>query len=211
LKKRGVFVTFEGGDGAGKTTLIERLYREIEQEGRSVIQTRAPGGTALGEKIRSLLLHEQVKIDRIAELFLFLADRAHHVHEVIIPALMEGKDVLCDRFNDSTIAYQGVARALDPAWVSSLCLFATKGLEPDITFYLDIDPEIGLQRTLRKSGTKDRVESEALEFHQKIRASFQNIAKEHPKRVHLLDASQSPDLVFTQAYEVLRGFLQSRR
>lgn len=209
--KKGIFITLEGGDGAGKSTLMQNLYQHLETEGRSVIQTRAPGGTALGAKIRSLLLHESLKMEGLSELFLFLADRAQLADEVIRPALDEGKIVLCDRFDDSTVAYQGVARDLDPDFVRGLCSLATKGLEPDLTFYLDIDPEIGLERTYHKSGVKDRMESETLYFHQKIRKAFQDIAVKNPERVHCLDATLSPEILFTKAYNAFNEFSNACR
>ncbi len=195
---RGVFVSFEGGEGAGKSTLMEGIYQSLELQGLPVIQTRAPGGTEFGEKVRNLLLHDDQSLDGRSELFLFLADRAQHVFEVIKPALEEGKIVLCDRFNDSTIAYQGVARELDPSFVRSLCLFATKQLEPDLTFYLDIDPVEGLKRAKAKSSVKDRIESEALEFHQKIREAFLRLV------------SNDPNLL-QQALDALSPFLSSCR
>ncbi len=208
---QGLLVTFEGGDGAGKSTLMKGLYKLLEERGESVIQTRAPGGTLVGERIRSLLLEHKAPLSDRCELFLFLADRAEHMKEVIVPALREGKIVLCDRFNDSTLAYQGVARGLDAKTVSSLCLFATDGKTPDLTFYLDIAPKLGIARTLHKTGEKDRIESESLDFHEKIRQAFLHIAQQDPKRVRVLDATQSPETLLKQALLQFDDMLLSHR
>lgn len=208
---RGFLITFEGGEGAGKSTLMQSLYENLVEKGESITCTRAPGGTVLGDKIRSLLLHEQGVIDKKAELFLFLADRAQHVEEVITPAIVEGKIVFCDRFNDSTVAYQGVARGLDPRQISAFCDFATGGLKPDLTFYLDIDPALGLKRSVKKLGTMDRIESETLSFHEKLRAAFHAIALGEPSRIHMLDGSLSPDIILQQATQIMYDFFNANR
>lgn len=196
-----MLISFEGGEGAGKSTLIQKIYDDLNAQGQDVLLTRAPGGTMTGELIRHLLLHHDEKdISPRCELFLFLADRSQHVQEVILPALQQKRIVLCDRFNDSTVAYQGGARGFDLDWIRKLCLFATQNLEPDITLYLDIDPEEALKRVNR---SKDRIEKEALEFHKKIRGAYLEIAKKDPKRFHVIDASRNPDDVFTEAALVL--------
>lgn len=196
-----LFISFEGGEGAGKSTLIQKIYEYLNQLNKPVLLTRAPGGTMTGDLIRHLLLHHDEKdISSRTELFLFLADRAQHVQEVILPALANKKIVLCDRFNDSTVAYQGGARGFDPMWVRKLCHFATQDLEPDLTLYLDIDPEVALKRVQR---TKDRIEKENISFHQKIRQAYLAIAEKDPKRFHVLDGSQPPDAVFEQALQLL--------
>lgn len=198
-----MFISFEGGEGAGKSTLIQKIYEHLLQLEQPVLLTRAPGGTMTGELIRHLLLHHDEKdISSRSELFLFLADRAQHVQEVILPALAQKKIVLCDRFNDSTVAYQGGARGFDPSWVRQLCLFATQDLEPNLTLYLDIDPQEGLSRVKR---SKDRIEKEALSFHQKIRSAYLAIAKKDPKRFHVLDGSKAPHDVFEQALRLLQS------
>jgi dTMP kinase len=196
-----LFISFEGGEGAGKSTLVQKIYEECLKREKSVLLTRAPGGTMTGELIRHLLLHHDEKdISSRCELFLFLADRAQHVQQVILPALKDHKIVLCDRFNDSTVAYQGGARGIDSDWVRKLCLYATNDLEPTITLYLDIDPLEGLQRVQR---SKDRIEKEDIAFHQKIRLAYLEIAKKEPNRFYVLDASKQPDDVFQQALHVL--------
>ena len=200
-EKKHLLISFEGGEGAGKTTLLQRVHEEFKRHEKPVLLTRAPGSTMTGELIRHLLLHHDEKdISTRCELFLFLADRAQHVEQVIRPALLNHTIVLCDRFNDSTVAYQGGARGFDPTWVRQLCHFATQDLEPNFTLYLDIDPLLALQRVQR---SKDRIEKEDLTFHQKIRAAYLEIAKKEPKRFHVLDASQEPDTVFRQALSVL--------
>lgn len=207
----GIFITFEGGEGAGKSTLMKGIHQRLLEDGKSVLQTRAPGGTPFGEKIRSILLHEEKALNKKSELFLFLADRAHHVEAVIKPALLEGKVVLCDRYNDSTVAYQGVARELDQAFVRSLCSFATDNLEPNLTFYLDVDPLVGLKRAERASGSKDRIESEAIDFHQKIRNAFHNMTKAEPSRIHQLDATLSSEILLNKAIELYYALFPSLR
>lgn len=198
-KNKGFFITFEGGEGAGKTTLIDRIFEELAMRGLSVIKTREPGGTSLGKEIRKLLLYQETSpVSHQSELFLYLSDRAQHVQEVILPALEAGSIVLCDRFNDSTLAYQGAARAIDIDFVKKLCLAATEGLIPDLTLYLDLDPAIGLARAQKKQA-HDRLEKESLEFHTKVRNAFLALAKEEPERFHIIDASQGVDAVFAQA------------
>jgi dTMP kinase len=188
-----MFITFEGGEGAGKSTLIEEVFRYLTSRGFDVLKTREPGGTSLGEKIRSLVLESKERVSSLAELALFLGSRAQHVEEVIIPALKEGKIVLCDRFNDSSVAYQGIARNLGKEEVASVCHFFSKGLVPTLTFYLDIDPKIGMQR-VQRSRVKDRIEQEDFSFHTLVRNAFLSIAKES-SRIFVVDASLPKDQV----------------
>jgi dTMP kinase len=196
-----MFITFEGGEGAGKTTLIQNLSQRLIQEGQNVLVTRAPGGTSMGALIRELLLHKE-HLNARSELFLFLADRAEHVDEVIKPALQAGSVVLCDRYNDSTVAYQGGARGFDCEWIKQLCAFATQELQPDLTFYLDIDPVQGLERV--KNRAKDRIESENMGFHQTIRSTYLRLAQEDQKRFHILNAELASDAVFKAALHAIR-------
>jgi dTMP kinase len=204
-----MFITFEGGEGAGKTTLIDRIAKQLESMGRSVHRTRAPGSLRIGEKIRELVLHsEKGEFTAKTELFLFLADRASHVENEILPALESGKIVLCDRFNDSTVAYQGFARGLGEAKVANLCDYACDGLKPTLTFYLDLDPALGLQRA-QKVKESDRIESETLAFHQKIRQAYLHIAKKEPGRVHVIDASRDKEAVFEDAWKLVGEALRA--
>ena len=189
-----MLITFEGGDGAGKTTVIHRVKEFLEKRGEEVIVTREPGGVPLGEEIRHLLLNSKEQVTSVAELFLFLAARAQHVEEKIKPALKENKTVLCDRFTDSTLAYQGFARGFGIENLFPLCNLATGALTPHLTFYLDLDPEIGLKRA--KGG--DRMEKEEKLFHQKVREGFLALASLYPTRIKKIDASKSPEEVFQQ-------------
>ena len=168
--------------------------------------TREPGGSRFGEWIRELLLHRKgdLEICGKAEMLLFLAARAQHIEEVIMPSLQEDKIVLCDRFNDSTIAYQGFARGLGTDSVEALCNFVVDGLAPDMTFFLDVDPEVGLQRAARV-GAPDRIEELTREFHARVRKGFLQLAEKYPKRIQLLDAHEAPDQVFQQALQRLRS------
>lgn len=211
-QSRGVFITFEGGEGAGKTTLIEKVYAHLQEKKCPVVKTRAPGGTPLGLKIRELLLsHHGISLSKRCELLLFLADRAQHVDEVIRPSLEQNQIVLCDRFNDSTIAYQGGARGFDEDLLKSLCAFACDKIQPDLTLYLDLDPQIGFARTHATRSGKDRIESETLDFHQRIREAFHKIARAEPERLLLIDASQSPEAVLKQAIEKIDALLTTHR
>ena len=203
---KGLFITFEGGEGAGKTTLIQRIVDAISAKGRSVIKVREPGGTPLGEEIRQLVLHRQGKINPYAELSLFLASRAQHIAEVILPALEAGQVVLCDRFNDSTIAYQGAARGLGVEKVAQFCEFISQGLKPQLTLYLDLDPELGLSRAA-KAREQDRIESETVLFHRKIREGYLAIHKKEEQRFRLIDATLSPEQVFQEAMKWIEPYV----
>ena len=202
-----LFITFEGGEGSGKTTLIDALHNELTSKGLSVIKTREPGSTPLGEKIREILLHQKYEVPMTpqTELCLFLASRAQHIKEVILPALNNNQIVLCDRFNDSTRVYQGIARGLGLEEVTDFCNFISQNLTPDLTFYLDIDPEIGTKRAKVKN-TFDRIESEKIAFHQKIRDAFLALAQKE-KRFCVLDASLSIEEVRKEALSKINTFL----
>lgn len=217
-KHHPLFITCEGGEGAGKTTLIERLERFATEKGFSVISTREPGGSKLSEFIRQWLLNRDfdIKIGTKAELLLFLSARAQHIEELIKPSLDAGKIVLCDRFNDSTVVYQGIARGLGLNYVQNLCEIVCDNILPDFTFFLDVDPQEGLQRSQRvskdssKAGELDRIESERLEFHQLVREGFHTLARQNPDRIHILDAHQNADSVFKQAALVLEERLNAK-
>lgn len=206
-KNKGLFVTFEGGEGAGKTTLINRIFIALTEKGHRAIKTLEPGGTPLGTGIRKLLLHqERHPISKWCELFLYLADRSHHVEEVILPSLEDGKIVLCDRFNDSTLAYQGAARHLDTKLLRSVCSAAAEGLAPDLTLYLDLDPKVGLERA-KKHDVPDRLEKENLAFHTEVREGFLTLAKEEPERFHVIDAEEGIEDVYQKAMAEIESVL----
>ncbi len=210
--KKGIFITFEGGDGAGKTTLIQKIFTYLEKLDFDVVQTRAPGGTQIGQDIRNLLLHKHdAPLSTRSELLLFLADRAQHVEEYISPNLQKKKIILCDRFNDSTIAYQSGARGFNEKFVRELCAFACEGMEPHLTLYLDLNPKIGFERAKKAHLAQDRIESETLKFHQKIRNAFKKIAKKEPKRFILIDASKTPEEVYVQAKVSIDALLKTDR
>ncbi len=207
-KSKGYFITFEGGDGSGKTTLINKISENLSLRGFSVINTREPGGTKLSEEIRILLLRKiDYEMSSYAELCLYLAARAQHIKEVIRPSLEKGQIVLCDRFNDSTIAYQGFGRNLDISQVENFCSFISEKLKPDLTFYLNIDPKIAIKRAKKPLGNSekgyDRIEQEKLSFHEKIREAFLTLSKKEPNRFVVLDASKTKDEVFRSALEAL--------
>jgi dTMP kinase len=187
-------ISFEGGDGSGKTTQIGLLEGYLCAKGLSCIKTREPGATALGKILRQALLDaKDTTVFSATELFLYLADRAQHVHEIIQPALGGGKIVLCDRFSDSTLAYQGYGRGFDISLLRSLNLMASQGITPGLTFLLDIPPALGLARTQERgrggSDKADRFEGEKLEFHEKVRGGFLELARQEPDRFVVLDAT----------------------
>jgi dTMP kinase len=198
------FISFEGGEGAGKTSLIDSFEKLLVSQGLQVLRTREPGGTPLGETIRTWLLNRdaEIEIGAKTELLLFLAARAQHIHDVIVPAIKAGKMVLCDRFNDSTIAYQGAGRQLGVPWVTQLCEMVCGGIVPDLTFYLDVDPFVGLNRSRNtaketaQAGEVDRIEAEKLTFHEEVRQAFLEIAQRNPQRFHVIDAHQPQAEVF---------------
>ena len=191
---KGLFITFEGPDGCGKTTQIEFLKNYLCSKGYEVILTREPGGTAMSEKIRSLILDPENKEESgVTEALLFAASRAQHVAEKIKPAIAEGKIVLCDRFMDSSIAYQAYARGLGDD-VVSINLFAIQGCFPDLTIFLDLDPLIGQKRQIER-GKLDRLEQEGLAFQQKVYEGYQELIKKYPERIKVVNADRDPESI----------------
>ena len=186
----GLLITFEGIEGSGKSTHLRLLARALREAGHHVVETREPGGTALGQTLRDVLLApSSTPPEPLAELLLYCADRAQHAVEVIRPALAAGRIVLCDRFSDSTIAYQGYGRGLDLDTVRALDARARDGLEPDLTFLLDCSPEAGLARAHKRSSTGDRFEQEALAFHEAVRRGFHDLAAAAPARYRVIDST----------------------
>jgi len=184
------FITFEGVEGSGKSTHLRHLADHLRDAGHAVVETHEPGDTGAGRAIRRLLLGaEGVALTPLAELFLYCADRTEHVDEVIRPALESGRIVLCDRFSDSTLAYQGYGRGLDIEAVRALDARARGGLWPALTFVLDCPVEEGLARARRRSTTGDRFEHETIAFHERVRAGFLALAAAEPERVYVLDAA----------------------
>lgn len=202
----GFFITVEGGDGCGKTSVAQALVSFLEKKGYGVVHTREPGGTPFSEQIRQLVLmtDSSFSIHSTSELLLFLAARAQHIEEKILPALHSGNIVLCERFNDSSIAYQGSARHLGMPYVEELCGLACHGLQPDCTLLLDVDPEIGLKRAQKQRKQQlDRLEQEHVQFHQEVRQGFLHLADRYPERIEIIDASLSLEQVILSAQKAL--------
>lgn len=196
-----MFISFEGTEGVGKTTLIRKIYDRLISQGQAVVLTREPGGTPMAEQIRALLLsvnHDE-KMCSDTELLLMYAARAQHIDQVILPALNAGKTVLCDRFTDASFAYQCAGRGLSEAKLQLLNDSFVSRM-PDLTFWLDAPIELGMNRA-RARGALDRFEQEKAAFFEKVRAGYQALSERHPQRVKRLDASQTPEQVFAQALQ----------
>ena len=202
----GLFITFEGVEGAGKTTQIERLRAALKELGYSPYVTREPGGEPAAESIRSLLLNSELNITSTAELLLFLAARAQVTANVIVPRLAAGDIVICDRYVDSTAAYQGYARGHDVEMVGRLNRLAAGGLMPDITILLDLDPAVGL----RRQTDRNRMEAESLEFHKCVRQGFLEEARKDSRRFRVVDAAQTPQAVHEQILAAVKPLLPGR-
>lgn len=197
---RGVFITFEGADGCGKTTQIEKINLWLKEKGQTTLLTREPGGCDLGIHLRKILLHYENPVSNTAETLMYLADRAQHVEFTILPAINRGEVVLCDRYTDSTLAYQGFGREGGIEEIKRLNALATGGLKPDLTIVFDVESEIAQQRL---NGEKDRLEAEGMEFHRKLRAGYLEIAKQEPARVVVIDANQDIEKVFSDTKNVI--------
>ncbi len=203
----GHFITFEGIEGSGKTTQIARLGRYLKTKGYPVLTTREPGGTPIGDKIRSILLNGGNKaMDARTELLLYLASRAQHLNEVILPALTEGKIILCDRFTDATVVYQGYGRKIPLREVTRLCRFASLGLQPHLTILLDIDVPCGLAR-LAGRGKIDRLDRETQSFHAAIRRGYLRLAKAEPRRIVVISSKDDPDRVASKIEEAVDAYI----
>ncbi|ABM08976.1 dTMP kinase [Paenarthrobacter aurescens] len=211
IKSPGLFIAFEGGDGAGKSTQAARLSDALESQGLSVLRTREPGGTPIGEKLRSLVLdHGNGTIDPRTEALMFAAARAAHASQVIRPALAGGTVVITDRYIDSSVAYQGAGRGLGAEGVLSLNEWATEGLHPDLTVLLDVDPSDGRQRRTAGDATEDRLESEPDHFHSAIRHAFLDLAAAAPSSYLVLAASADIETLAAQILERVETLLGDR-
>ncbi len=200
-----MFITFEGIEGTGKSTQIKLLKNFLEEKGKEVLLTLEPGGSRIGRELRKMLLHLESKdLTGETELFLYLADRSQHMSQVILPAIKEGKAVISDRFADSTVAYQGYGRGLDPKLLHQLNEVAVTGIWPDLTILLDIDPELGLKRAMtrniqeNKTWEEGRFEAESISFHTKVREGYLTWAAINQRRIRIVDAEPAPDKVFAQ-------------
>lgn len=199
--KRGLFITFEGADGCGKTTQLMLLAKGLKAKGYDVIVTREPGAKGLGEKIREILLNYDGEVSSKCETFLFLADRAQHMDVIVRPAVEKGKIVLCDRHTDSTVAYQGYGRGIDIERINMLNSIATNGDKPDLTFVFDIDADTSMQRV---GSEKDRMESAGVEFFNRVRHGYLEIAHNEPQRVKVIDASKSIEEIHKDVVNLFR-------
>ena len=207
-----MFITFEGPDGSGKSSVIKKVYENLTQKGYSIILTREPGGTPISEKIRDIILdNNNTNLDARTEALLYAASRRQHLVEKIWPALKEGKIVLCDRFLDSSLAYQGGGRHLGIDNVLNINLFATENTYPDVTFFFDVSPEIGLTRVSKdKKRVADRLDNETEGFHDTVYESFKEILKRYPKRFYVIDASKSLDEVIFNVETILTQILAKK-
>ncbi|HIT54802.1 TPA: dTMP kinase [Candidatus Galligastranaerophilus intestinigallinarum] len=201
---RGVFITFEGADGCGKTTQIELLKKYLDEKNIKNIQTREPGATELGVELRKILLHYEKPVSDVAETFLYLADRAQHTEFEIKPMLDDGYIILCDRFIDSTVSYQGYARKQDINQINKLNEIATGGLKPDLTIVFDIESTIAQKRL---QGEKDRLEKEGLEFHKALRFGYLELAKKEPDRIKVINADDTIENIHKKVIELISRYI----
>lgn len=210
---QGLFITVEGPDGSGKTSLVKELSHQLEEIlAVPLLTTREPGGSQIAEKIREVIIDpNHQEMDDRTEALLFAAGRRQHVTEKIRPALEAGQVVLCDRFVDSSIAYQGAGRKIGVKEVASINQFATENLVPDLTLYLDVDAQVGLNRIGSKESKreKDRLELEAISFHNRVRAAYLTLLEENPERIQLIDASQTMEAVLKDSLAIVESKLQT--
>ena len=209
-----MFITLEGIEGSGKTSQMGRLQQFLEDRGVECVSTRQPGGTRIGENIRTILLDpSNSALVPSAELLLYMADRAQHIFELIRPSLEAGKTVLCDRYFDATLVYQGFARELNLELIRQLHKLLFDDLKPDITLLLDLSPQTGLERaweqlnTGQRAGHESRFEAEAIAFHEKVRAGYLELARLEPDRIQIIDAAQAYDQVFADISKILSTML----
>lgn len=201
------FITFEGPEGSGKTTVLNQINKLLS-ENYNIISTREPGGVPTGEEIRNILL-EGENIDIRTEALLFAASRREHLVEKVIPALKNNKVVLCDRYIDSSLAYQGYARGIGIEEVKKINEFAINGLYPDLTIYLDIDAEVGRERILKNQRSQNRLDKETLNFHQKVIDGYKTLIKTNPERFKVVDATQNIESVVSDTYEIIVNYLKN--
>lgn len=204
---KGHFITFEGPDGAGKTTIINEIFKQIPQDKQTkILVTREPGGSKISETIRQIILDPANKeMDDRTEALLYAAQRGQHVNEKVLPALSAGKTVFSDRYIDSSLAYQGVGRDLGIDDVKEINNFATNNLTPDLTLFFDLPPEVGLARIQKlRPDQEDRLEQEKLTFHQKVYEGYQELVKRYPDRIQVVDASQTIPEVTAQSVKILK-------
>ncbi|BAY17879.1 thymidylate kinase [Anabaenopsis circularis NIES-21] len=206
----GKLIVFEGVEGCGKTTQMQLCGQWLESLGISVVVTREPGGTELGSHLRRLLLEksEDKPVADVTELLLYAADRAQHVEQELKPNLAAGKYILCDRYTDSTVAYQGYGRGLNMSLIEQLNYIATSGLTSDLTIWLDVDVEVGLSRKRKDAAGLDRIEQETIAFHHRVQQGYSQLAAAHPSRIVRVDGSLSQETVHSLIQKILRDRLQ---
>jgi dTMP kinase len=207
---KGIFITFEGPDGAGKTTILNMLSEEFREKGIEAVFTREPGGIRIAEQIREVILNkENTEMDSRTEALLYAAARRQHIVEKVIPALNEGKVIICDRFIDSSLAYQGFAREIGVDDVYSINMFAIDGVMPGVTLYFDIEPERGLMRISGNDGREvNRLDLEKMDFHLKVQQGYKHLIDKFPERIKVINADQSLDDVYRDVKEVLIPYLK---
>ncbi|MBU1319799.1 MAG: dTMP kinase [candidate division Zixibacteria bacterium] len=211
MNKKSAFITLEGIDFSGKSTQAERLLSRLHESGLDPLFLREPGGTVLSERVREILLNRgEITIGAKSELLLFLAARAQLVDDLIIPSLESGRIVICDRFFDSTFAYQGFARGLPVEKIREINTFATSGLVPDLTLLFDLPVEVAQGRGAGLSSGGDRLENEVAEFHRRVRDGYLQLVRTEPMRIKVIDASGSLDVVWSKTWELTRSFLKTR-
>jgi dTMP kinase len=203
----GVFITFEGGDGSGKTTQVALLHSWLEEHGHTVVVTREPGGTDVGLELRDIILHRKGFLAPRAEALLYAADRAHHIYTIVRPALESGSIVVQDRYLDSSVAYQGAGRVLAEEEVRDLSLWATENLLPDLTIVLDAPAATLRQRISQDNRVYDRLEAEGDDFHERVRDAYRRLADAEPERIHILDATDDPQAIHQRITELVSARL----
>lgn len=205
----GIFITLEGPDGSGKTTALKAIFEELKTlTDKQIVSTREPGGSPIAEKIRELILDPAHKeMDARTEALLYAASRRQHLVERVLPVLEAGDIVLCDRFVDSSIAYQGYARGIGETGIFKINDFATDGVQPDLTLYIDVPAEVGLRRIQKGMGTREfnRLDQEKQSFHDKVRAGYLNIARENPTRIVTIDGTQTPEEVVADCMQIIKA------
>jgi len=212
-----LFITFEGVEGSGKTTQIQRLKKYLTQKGIRCKVTREPGGSPIGEEIRKILLNpDHCDMLPITEFLLYESARAQHVEEVIKPFIEKEGIVLCDRFSDATLAYQGYGRRIDLKWIQRLNRLSSQGIRPDVTFLLDCPSDVGLKRAIQRNQTlkqekEERFEREAIQFHRRVRKGYLAIARKEPRRVKVIDTRQGEEWVFEKIRKIVDNFLIGKK
>ena len=207
--KRGLFITVEGPEGAGKSTILKKMAEELKEKGHQVVLTREPGGISIAEEIRKVILdRNHTEMDERTEALLYAAARRQHLAEKVIPSLENGSMVLCDRFLDSSLAYQGHARGIGMEEVYSINKFAIGDTMPDLTLYFDVSPEVGLKRISKNQGREvNRLDLEAIDFHERVREGYLMLLKQFPQRIKKIDASVSFDDVYKTSMEIIENYI----